>query len=196
MPAKREGGICQGRPIANAVLLDEIQNLRTRMETMETAQRRAPDEGDSSAVEEYSEEEEEDESEAAKFLKILAKASGRPKVEIPLYGGNLNVEELMDWISSLDKCFDYEEVDDKKKVKFAVIRLKGHAAIWWDEFQTSRARKGKSKIKQWDKMGSILKAKFMPKYYQLNLFEQLKNLRQKGMTVKEYTEEFYKLRLE
>ena len=62
---------------------------------METAQWRAPDEGDASAVEE-SFEEEEDESEAAKVIKILAKASGRPKVEITLYDGNLNVEELMD----------------------------------------------------------------------------------------------------
>jgi len=50
----------------------------------------------------------------------LAKASGRPKVEIPLYDENLNVEELMGWINSLDKYFDYEEIDDKKKVKFSL----------------------------------------------------------------------------
>ena len=84
----------------------------------------------------------------------------------------------------MDKYFCYEEVDDKKKVKFAVTRLKGHAAIWWDELQTSRERKGKPKIKQWDKMVSRLKDKFMPKYYQLSLFTQLQNLRQKGLIVK------------
>ena len=50
-------------------------------------------------------------------------------MEIPFYEGSLNAEELMDWISSLDKYFDYEEVDDKNKVKFAVTRLKGHASI-------------------------------------------------------------------
>ena len=93
----------------NAVLLDEIRNLRTRMETMETAQRRAPDEGYTSAAEESSEEEEEDESEGAKVLNIFCKSSGRPKVEIPSYDGNINVEELMDWISSLDRYFYYEE---------------------------------------------------------------------------------------
>ena len=71
--------------------------------------------------------------------------------------------------------------------------MKGHATIWWDELQTSRTRKGKSKIKQWDKMVSRLKFKFMPKYYHLNLFRQLQNLRQKGVSVKEYIEEFYKL---
>jgi hypothetical protein len=35
----------------------------------------------------------------------------------------------------------------------------------------------------------------MPKDYQLNLFRQLQNLRHKTMTVKEYTEEFYRLNI-
>ena len=69
-------------------------------------------------------------------------------MEILVYEGSLNAEDLMDWISSLDKYFDYEEVDDRKKVKFVVTKLKSHAIIWWDELQTSRIRKGKSKIKQ------------------------------------------------
>jgi hypothetical protein len=36
---------------------------------------------------------------------------------------------LLDWISSLNKYFDYEEIDDEKKVKHAVARLKGDAVI-------------------------------------------------------------------
>jgi hypothetical protein len=54
---------------------------------------------------------------------------------------------LLDLISDLDKYFDYEEIDDENKVKHAVNRLKGHAALWWDELQVDRRRKGKSKIK-------------------------------------------------
>jgi hypothetical protein len=41
-------------------------------------------------------------------------------------------------------------------------------------------------------MVAKLKDKFIPKDYQINLFRKLQNLRQKGMTVKEYIEEFYK----
>jgi hypothetical protein len=110
-----------------------------------------------------------------------------------MYEGNLNVEELIDWINALDKYFDYEDVDEGKKVKYAVTRLKGHATLWWDELQADRNRKGKAKIKNWDRMIAKFKSKFMPKDYQLNLFRQLQNLRQKAMTVKEYTEEFYRL---
>jgi hypothetical protein len=36
-------------------------------------------------------------------------------------------------------------------------------------------------------MISKMEAKFMPKGYQINLFRKMKNLRQKGMMVKEYT---------
>jgi hypothetical protein len=35
----------------------------------------------------------------------------------------------------------------------------------------------------------------MPKYCHINLFRKLHNLRQKGMIVKEYIEEFYKLNI-
>lgn len=66
---------------------------------MKIAQRRAPDGGNVSATEESSKEEEEDECEAKKVLEILAKASGRPKVEIPLYVWNINVKYVMDYIS-------------------------------------------------------------------------------------------------
>jgi hypothetical protein len=44
-------------------------------------------------------------------------------------------------------------------------------------------------------MVAKLKAKFIPKDYQINLFRKLQNLRQKWMTVKEYTEEFYRLNI-
>ena len=95
----------------------------------------------------------------------------------------------------MDRHFDYEDVDEEKKVKQAVTRLKGHATLWWDELQAERRSKGKQRIKIWDRMVAKLKAKFIPKDFQINLFRKLHNLRQKGMTVKEYIEEFYWLNI-
>jgi hypothetical protein len=40
-----------------------------------------------------------------------------------------------------------------------------------------------------------MKAKFIPRDYQISLFRRMQNLRQKLMTVKEYTEEFYRLNI-
>ena len=90
-----------------------------------------------------------------------------------MYEGNLEVEELLDWVRAMDKYFDYEEIDEEKKVKHAIIRLKGHAALWWDELQADHRCKGKHKIKSWDMMVAKLKAEFIPKDYQINLFREL-----------------------
>jgi hypothetical protein len=40
-----------------------------------------------------------------------------------------------------------------------------------------------------------MKAKFSPRDYQITLFQRMQNLRQKLMSVKEYTEEFYRLNI-
>jgi hypothetical protein len=40
-----------------------------------------------------------------------------------------------------------------------------------------------------------MKAKFIPKDYQITLFRRMQNLKQKLMIVKEYTEEFYRLNI-
>ena len=114
---------------------------------------------------------------------------------IQVYQGNLDVEEFLDWIRTLDKYFNYEDVKEDKKVKHGITRLKGHATLWWDELQADRRCKGKQEIKSWDRMVAKMKAKFIHKDYQITLFWRMQNLRQKLMTVKEYTEEFYKINI-
>jgi hypothetical protein len=121
--------------------------------------------------------------------------SSKTKMDIPVYEGSLDAEELLDWIRALDTYFDYEDIEEDKKVRHAVTKLKGHAALWWDELQADRRCKGKQKIKSWDRMIAKMKAKFIPRDYQITLFRRMQNLRQKLMTVKEYTEEFYRLNI-
>jgi hypothetical protein len=116
-------------------------------------------------------------------------------MDIPTYEGSLDAEELLDWIRVLDTYFDYEDIEEDKKVRHAFIKLKGHATLWWDELQSDRRSKGKKKIKSWDRMIAKMKAKFIPRDYHITLFRRMQNLRQKLMTVKEYTEEFYKLNI-
>jgi hypothetical protein len=102
---------------------------------------------------------------------------------------------MLDWFRALDKYFDYEDVEKDKKVKHVITRLKRHATLWWDELQADKHCKGKKRIKSWDRMVEKMKSKFVPRDYQINLFQRMQNLRQKGMTVKEYTEEFYRINI-
>jgi hypothetical protein len=92
---------------------------------------------------------------------------------IPMYEGNLDVEEMLVWFRDLDKYFDYEDVEEDKKVKHVVTRLKGHAKLWWDELQADMHCKGKQRIKIWDRMVAKMKSKFIPRDYQINLFRRM-----------------------
>jgi hypothetical protein len=58
------------------------------------------------------------------LLKVVVKLGARENTKIPMYESNLDADELLDWIRSMDKYFDYEDVDEEKKVKRAVTRLK------------------------------------------------------------------------
>lgn len=59
-------------------------------------------------------------------------ASSKPRPELSNYDGNLSAEALLDWISELDKYFEYEGINEYRNIRFAVTKLKGHAALWWD----------------------------------------------------------------
>jgi hypothetical protein len=146
MPLRRR----RERPMVNATMEDEMRKLCARLDTMETTQRRALETGDVSEVEseniEAGEESIGEQETKERLPRDVVKMGTRTKMEVPMYECNLNVEELLDWISYLDKYFDYEEIDDEKKVKHAVTRLKGQTTLWWDELQADKRRKGKKNI--------------------------------------------------
>ena len=117
------------------------------------------------------------------------------KPDLSTYDGTLITEHLIDQISEMDKYFEYDDIEEDKRVRLVVTRLKGHASLWWDSVQEERRRKNKSLIKSQDRMVVKMRAKFFPKYYQLILYRKVQNLRQRLLTVREYTEEFYKVNL-
>ena len=110
-----------------------------------------------------------------------------------VFSGNLKPDELIDWINELEEYFEYEDIRDPDRVKFAKAKLKGHAKIWWQEVQLERNRRGKEKITRWDRMVDKLKKQFIPVDHELHLFKKMQGLKQVGKLVQEYTEEFYQL---
>jgi hypothetical protein len=186
------------QPLANRAVEREMRELHARLEAMVAAQRRAPDTGGINDEESEEVEVREVAGENVveeRLLRALVRLGAIAKIEVPMYEGNLDVEELLYWVRSMDKYFNYEDVDEEKRERHDFTGLKRHATLWWDELRAERRSKGKHKIKNWNKMVAKLKAKFIPNDYHINMFTKLKNPRQKGMTVKEYTEEFYKLNI-
>jgi hypothetical protein len=183
----------RGRPAGNLEMERQIRDLRARLEDMEAAQRCTTSAGDLSDSEGEVEAEPQGEVAAKdasnkRLIKAITRMSSKTKMDIPAYEGSLDAEELLDWIRALDTYFAYEDIEEDKKVRHAVTKLKGHVALWWDELQANRRSKGKQKFKRWDRMIAKMKEKFIPRDYQITLFRRMKNLRQKLTTVKEYTE--------
>jgi hypothetical protein len=106
------------------------------MEDMEIRERRKADTGninESKNEDDVGHEEEEIPAEdvvSELLLKAIARMSTKVKMGIPVYEGNLDGEELLDWIRALDTYFDYEDIEEDKKVRHAITRLKGHASLW------------------------------------------------------------------
>jgi hypothetical protein len=145
----------RGRQVTDPVMERQMRDLRERLEDMETTQRCTVSVGDLSDSESEVEAEREEEVAAEdapneRLIRAIARMGARAKMDIPVYEGNLDAEELLDWIRALDTYFDYEDVEEEKKFKHVVTRLKGHATLWWDELQVDRCCKGKQKIKSWD----------------------------------------------
>jgi hypothetical protein len=107
------------------------------------------------------------------LIRAIARMGEMEKMDILVYEGNLDAEELLDWIRALEMYFDYEDVEEDKKFKHIVTRLKGHATLWWDELQADRHCKGKPKIKRWDRMIVKMKEKFIPRDYQITLLRRM-----------------------
>jgi hypothetical protein len=132
---------------------EEMCDLGARLEDKETTQRRTVSAGDLSDSKIEIEAKHEGEEVPAKYvanerlIRAIAKMGAKAKMDIPVYEGNLDAEELLDWIRALDTYFDYEDVEEDKKVKHDVTILNGHATLWWDELQANRRYKGMHKIK-------------------------------------------------
>ena len=187
--------VCGRRNVDNAIL-DQLRQIAARLDVVETTQRRGAHLDDVSDDEDIlpnlNPQPKKDQDEA-RLLRVLTRANARHAIEVVPYDGKLDPNVLLDWILDMENFFEYENTPDNRKVKIAVTRLKGHASLWWEHLQTHRQRIRKDKIRTWPKMVNKIKKKFLPVDYQVSLFRKMQNLKQKDMTMKEYTKEFYRL---
>lgn len=52
------------------------------------------------------------------LVRAIMGVISKPRMKVPLYESNMNVNELMDLINTKDKYFEYENVPNQKKGKF------------------------------------------------------------------------------
>ena len=58
------------------------------------------------------------------IFRAISKLVKKPKIDISMFLGNLNSDELINQINELEEYFEYEDIGDPNK---------GNAKIWWQE---------------------------------------------------------------
>ena len=61
------------------------------------------------------------------------------KVEIPEFEGQLNPDEFIEWMNTVERVFEYKDVPDDKKIKLVALKLRRYASIWWSNILAKRA---------------------------------------------------------
>ena len=92
------------------------------------------------------------------------------KVELPSFNGNISIEEYLDWVSEVEKFFDYMGTADDKQVYLVAYKLKGRASAWWDHVQLNHTRERKISMRSWRRMKRLMADWFLRPDYQQELF--------------------------
>ncbi|GFZ18371.1 hypothetical protein Acr_27g0001100 [Actinidia rufa] len=88
-------------------------------------------------------------------------------VEAPTFDGRLDPKAFTDWIREMDHFFEWYNLSDDRKVRFAKMKLISRAKLFWQSTEQRR----QPPITDWVEMKEILREKYLPQSYQeKNLF--------------------------
>ena len=68
------------------------------------------------------------------LFRSISMLGKRLKHDVSIFLGNLNPNGLINQINELDEYFEYEDIREPNKVKFAKAKMKDHAKIWCKRF--------------------------------------------------------------
>lgn len=141
------------------------------MITIESSKQRELESWDVSEEEEESPKEEVVEyPQETKILNIVLGYVMKENVNLSSYISSLNPKGLIDQIIEMENFFEFDEMEQEKKVKFVVTKLKGCATLWWNVVQVERRRNNKQEIKGQDRIVAKIRENFFPKGYQVTVF--------------------------
>ncbi|KAK8951705.1 hypothetical protein KSP39_PZI004648 [Platanthera zijinensis] len=117
----------------------------------------------------------------------------RLRIDAPSFDGHLDPKAFSDWILDMDHFFDWYEMTDERRVRFARMKLVGQAKMFWISVERSLEREGYYPITRWNEMKQRLRDKYLPASYRDQLLDQLYALRQGSLSVADYMTRFDEL---
>ncbi|XP_023770929.1 uncharacterized protein LOC111919588 [Lactuca sativa] len=117
------------------------------------------------------------------------------KIEIPDFDRRAQVDEFIDWLSTVERVFELKDIPDNLKVKLVALKLRKYVSLWWNHVRKTRVQEGRSKVETWDKMKKLLCEKFLPTNHRQEVFLEYHSLSQRASTVEGFINEFDRLRM-
>ncbi|XP_074271803.1 uncharacterized protein LOC141595737 [Silene latifolia] len=113
--------------------------------------------------------------------------------ELPEFVGGTDPEDYLDWERKIDRMFDFKDLSDEKRCKYAILRLSRGASLWYEGLKARRSRAGKEKLASWESLKDKLRKRYVPATYKLGVYRKIADLMQNKLSIAEYIDEFEKL---
>ena len=112
---------------------------------------------------------------------ITGDITKKVRTEVPDFEGKVDATQFANWMVAIEEYFNWYNMMDDQKVRFAKMKLVGLAKVWWTKVEAHIRRMGLPPVSPWQEMEmkAKLQEKYMPTNYHDKLCEQLINLRQK-----------------
>ena len=110
------------------------------------------------------------------------------KVEAPTFVGVRNPQVYNDWVREMEHFFEWYDLSEDRKVRFAKMKLVGRAKLHWDSVVNHLRKTRQPPITLWEEMKAKLNEKYFPVSHQGNLLDHWHDLRQDNRSATEYVE--------
>ncbi|KAH0687978.1 hypothetical protein KY290_017101 [Solanum tuberosum] len=108
------------------------------------------------------------------------------KMNMPAFKGTRDPDLYLDWERRVEAIFDCHNYSEGKKVKLVVVEFSDYAASWWKKLARDRLQEELPPIATWAEMKRVMRKRFIPSYFQIDLQSRLQHLKQGSMSVDEY----------
>ena len=91
-----------------------------------------------------------------------SRPNGKPNSdELAYFNGHMDPQTFLNWLKDLDYFFDWYDMSNDRRVRFAKLKLEGQAKLFWADLERRIDRVGRAPISQWDGMKKRLKEKYL-----------------------------------
>ena len=108
---------------------------------------------------------------------------------MPKFTRSNDLEEYLSWALKVEKIFLLHNYDEEKKITMASLEFQDYIPISREQVIERREASGEPPITTWGKMKDVMRACFVPTYYNRDLFKKLQLLKQGTKSVEEYYKE-------